>query len=161
MDAKELQEVLKLHKKWVEDNTKGKRANLDGANLYGADLSGAYLSGANLSGAYLSGANLSGANLYGADLSGAYLSGANLSGAKGIISFGPIGELGRIGYANIIDGKPRVYLGCFAGTLKEACDAIRKKYGKKSTYEALVKAACAELMHNHADTDGEISTKEV
>ena len=83
----ELQEVLRLHKLWLNDDENGVRANLSGANLSGANLSGANLSGANLSradlsGAYLSRANLSGANLSRADLSGAYLSGANLSGAN-------------------------------------------------------------------------------
>jgi hypothetical protein len=87
MNIKKLNEILDEHKKWVEDNTSGSRADLSRADLYGADLSGADLSGANLSGANLSGADLygadlSGANLSGADLSGADLSGADLSGAN-------------------------------------------------------------------------------
>ena len=56
MDIKELDKIIKDHKKWVFNEKGGKRA----------DLSGADLSGANLSGADLSGANLSRANLYGA-----------------------------------------------------------------------------------------------
>ena len=112
MNADELKEILDQHKLWLNDNTKGKRANLSFADLRGAylrfsnlrfsNLSGAYLrfadlrfadlSGANLSGACLSGANLSYANLSGADLSFAdlidadlryaNLSGANLSDAN-------------------------------------------------------------------------------
>ena len=135
-------------------------ANLSGANLSGADLNGAYLSGANLSGAdlreadlsgadlngaYLRGAYLSGANLRGADLRWANLSGANLSGAENIVSFGPVGKERRIGYAVQHDDGPRVQLGCFWGTLDEACAAIAEKYGDASTYEALVRAACAVL----------------
>jgi len=58
LSASELKEILRLHKLWLDGDTKGKRA----------DLSGAYLSGANLSRANLSGANLSGANLSRADL---------------------------------------------------------------------------------------------
>ena len=86
MTKEELSSVLELHKKWLNCEEDGKRANLYRANLPGADLSGANLyradlSGANLSGANLSGANLDRANLYRADLSGANLSGANLSGA--------------------------------------------------------------------------------
>ena len=74
----DLKQILKLHKKWLNDEDGGKRANLSGADLRGADLSGADLRGAYLSGANLSGADLSGADLRGADLSGADLSGANL-----------------------------------------------------------------------------------
>src|ERR1700723_1951499 len=94
---KNLQEILEKHKKWVNGEEGGERADLSGADLRRADLSGAYLNGANLSGAdlrradlsgaylsgaYLNGANLSGADLRRADLSGAYLNGANLSGAN-------------------------------------------------------------------------------
>ena len=51
MSREELNEILELHKKWIEGDKGGKRANLSGANLSGANLSGADLSGANLSGA--------------------------------------------------------------------------------------------------------------
>ena len=86
MTKEELNAILEKHKKWLNDESDGERANLSGAclsgaYLSGADLSGANLSGANLSRADLSGANLSGANLSRADLSGANLSCANLSGA--------------------------------------------------------------------------------
>jgi len=57
MKKEELQEVLRLHKLWLNDDINGVKADLSGADLYGADLSGA-----NLSGAYLSGGNISGAN---------------------------------------------------------------------------------------------------
>lgn len=107
--------------KWAIAN----RADLSGADLYGADLSGADLSGANLSGV-----NLDGADLY---------------GAKNIISFGPVGGVGRVGVATLRESKTMVQLGCFWGTEKEALAAIRKKYGPRTTYAALVKAACAEL----------------
>jgi len=120
-------------------------ANLSRAYLSGANLSGANLSGANLSRADLSGANLSGANLSRANLSMAYLSGAYLSRAGNFISFGPIGRDRRIGYAVLHDDGSRVQLGCFWGTLDEACKAIAAKYGESSSYEALVRAACAAL----------------
>jgi uncharacterized protein YjbI with pentapeptide repeats len=80
MSQEQLQEVLRLHKLWLQGNP-GCRANLSGANLRGANLRGANLSDANLSDANLRGANLRGANLRGANLSGANLSGANLRGA--------------------------------------------------------------------------------
>ena len=87
MNAKDLAETLKLHKKWLGGEKEGiranlRRANLSGANLRRADLSVAELSGANLSGANLRGANLRRADLRGADLRGANLSGADLSGAE-------------------------------------------------------------------------------
>jgi uncharacterized protein YjbI with pentapeptide repeats len=91
MTQEKINEILALHKKWLNDEDGGVRTDLSGANLSGADLRDANLrsadlSGANLSGANLSGADLSRANLSGADLSGADLSGANLSGAKNLIS---------------------------------------------------------------------------
>ena len=79
MTIQELGEIIAKHKKWIEGDKEGSRAN-----LYGADLSGANLSGA----------NLSGANLYGADLSGADLSGAeNASTAFAMTSITPQGDL--------------------------------------------------------------------
>ena len=77
-----LTQILELHKKWLNNEDGGERANLRGANLSGANLRGAYLWDADLSGADLSGANLWDANLSGADLWDANLSGANLSGAN-------------------------------------------------------------------------------
>lgn len=73
------------------------------------------------------------------------LYGADLYGAKNIISFGPVGGVGRVGVATLRESKTMVQLGCFWGTEKEALAAIRKKYGPRTTYAALVKAACAEL----------------
>ena len=60
----DLKQILELHKKWLNNEDGGKRADLRGADLRGADLSGANLSGADLRGAYLSGADLSGADLW-------------------------------------------------------------------------------------------------
>ena len=81
MDRDELSGVLRLHKLWLEDGSKGERAVLSDGDLRGADLSGANLSGADLSDANLSGANLRYANLDDADLTGATLRDADLSGA--------------------------------------------------------------------------------
>ena len=76
-----LQEIIEKHKKWLNDENGGKRADLSGADLHGANLHGADLSGANLRWADLRWADLHGANLHGADLSE-----ANLSGCKGLLS---------------------------------------------------------------------------
>ena len=58
MTQEELNKVLELHRKWLNYEPGGKRADLRWANLSGVDLSGADLSGGNLRGANLLGANL-------------------------------------------------------------------------------------------------------
>ena len=93
MTSEEIKKVLDLHKKWLNNEQGGERADLRAASLRGAylrgaylrgadlrdaDLRRAYLSGADLRGAYLRGADLSGADLRDADLRRAYLSGADL-----------------------------------------------------------------------------------
>ena len=64
MDNEKLKEILERHRKWLNDEDGGERADLREANLRGADLYGA--------------------NLYGADLREANLREANLRGAKNI-----------------------------------------------------------------------------
>ena len=59
----DLQKILELHKKWLEGDADGCRADLSNAELRGANLSDANLSRANLRDAELRGANLSHANL--------------------------------------------------------------------------------------------------
>lgn len=81
MTREELNKVLELHKKWLNNEEGGLRANLRCANLRCANLKCANLSGADLTHANLSGAILSGAILSGANLTDAILSGADLSGA--------------------------------------------------------------------------------
>jgi hypothetical protein len=127
-------------------------ANLRSANLYGANLYGANLESANLDGANLESANLIGANLYGANLRSANLRSANLYGAnlesanlvyaKAVCLFYCVGEHRRTGVAVMHDKTAMVALGCFWGTEKEAIEAIRGKYGLKTAYEQMVKAAC-------------------
>jgi len=83
MTQNELNEVLSLHKRWLESyGAEGKLADLRGADLRGADLRGANLQGANLLYANLQGANLQGANLQYANLRDANLRDANLRGAN-------------------------------------------------------------------------------
>ena len=83
---------IEKHRKWIEHEEGGERANFHWANLNGvnlretnlcwADFSGANLCHAILCGADLRNVDLSGANLYWADLSGANLGGAKLYGAN-------------------------------------------------------------------------------
>lgn len=63
MTQEELNTILDKHKKWLNNEEDGERADLRGADLSGANLFGANLFGADLRGAYLSGANLFGAYL--------------------------------------------------------------------------------------------------
>ena len=82
MTQNELNKILKLHKKWVNGEKDGRRADLSYTDLKNADLSNVDLSYANLNGADLSYANLSNTNLTDANLTYANLRGANLTGAN-------------------------------------------------------------------------------
>ena len=82
MNANELKNILKLHKKWLNNEEGGLKADLRGAELRGANLRGANLRGADLRRANLRGVNLNGADLRGADLREATLRGADLRGAN-------------------------------------------------------------------------------
>lgn len=68
MNLKEIKEILASHKKWLNDEKDGHRADLSGADLCFANLREADLRFADLSFADLSEANLSEANLRFADL---------------------------------------------------------------------------------------------
>lgn len=58
MTPEELNEALRLHKLWLDDDPSGKRAFLQGASLRDADLQGADLRRASLRGANLQGADV-------------------------------------------------------------------------------------------------------
>lgn len=92
MDITMLNIIIEKHRKWIEHQEGGERANLcetdlrgadlRGANLRGADLCWTDLRGANLSEADLCEANLSRADLYRANIREANLSGANIHEAN-------------------------------------------------------------------------------
>ena len=63
MTKEELALILDKHKKWLNDDPDGERANLRGADLSGANLRGANMSGADLCDADMSGADLRRANI--------------------------------------------------------------------------------------------------
>ena len=77
-----IQEVLARHKKWLENDEGGQRADLLDADLRSADLRSADLRDADLRSANLRDADLLDADLRDADLRGANLRGANLRGAN-------------------------------------------------------------------------------
>lgn len=76
MNSVELRTILDLHKKWLNGEPDGKKADLRWADLHGANLSQADLHGADLSEA-----NLRSADLRWTDLSEACLCGADFFGA--------------------------------------------------------------------------------
>jgi len=88
-----LQEILKKHLAWVNDEPEGKKADLSSANLRSADLRSANLRSADLRSADLRSADLRSADLSYADLSYANLSYANLSYAD---LFSPQNEPAKI-----------------------------------------------------------------
>ena len=63
MNSEEIKKVLELHKKWLNNEQGGERANLSEADLRGANLSEADLRRADLCWADLSKADLRGADL--------------------------------------------------------------------------------------------------
>ena len=81
MTKEQLKEILEKHKKWLNNDEGGERANLRRADLREADLRGADLREADLKWANLSKADLRGADLRWANLSKADLREADLRGA--------------------------------------------------------------------------------
>ena len=82
ISEKELKEILDLHKKWLNYEEDGIRADLSCVDLIGVDLSNSDLRYANLSNSDLIGAILTGADLIGVDLRYADLREADLRGAN-------------------------------------------------------------------------------
>jgi len=80
MEQEELNRILELHKKWLNGESGGIKADLSGADLRYVDLRDADLRYADLCGVDLRGVDLYGADLQYADLRGADLRDANLSG---------------------------------------------------------------------------------
>ena len=164
MKKEKLDEILKKHAAWLNNEDEGERADLSGVDLRGANLRGsylrdadlceAYLSGANLRGSYLRDADLSYANLRGANLRGSYLRDADLSYANlrgsdlsdatfddRIFCLDRIGSIKRRTTYNAT--KDIVWCGCFTGTFDEWVAKIRKTYPDESNvyrkeYEAAI-----------------------
>jgi hypothetical protein len=127
----ELNKILELHKKWLNDETDGVKADLSYSDLsysdlsYSdlrhADLSSSDLRYANLHSANLSSADLSSVNLHSADLSSADLSYADLSSAD---LSSVIGEMNYIKSLqcekyNIVYTHNMLYIGCKSYLIEE------------------------------------------
>ena len=91
MNKEQLNDILEKHKKWLEDEEDGERADLSDADLSGADLShtdlshtdliGTDLRDADMRGTDLSYANMRGTDMRGTDMRGTNMRGANMKGA--------------------------------------------------------------------------------
>ena len=73
IDPEELRSILEKHKKWLEDEEGGERANLSYSNLRGSDLSYSDLRGSNLRGSDLRNSDLRNSDLRNSDLRGSDL----------------------------------------------------------------------------------------
>ena len=82
MERNKLKEILELHKKWLNGDADGRRANLQDADLQDMDLRGADLWGADAQNASFAGADLQNADLGKADLRGADFFYANLQNVE-------------------------------------------------------------------------------
>lgn len=140
----ELQEILRLHQLWLNDDPNGVRANLSDADLRDADLSNTDLSSADLRYANLRFADLSSADLSSADLRYADLRFANLLSAdfryadlssadlrfaeldKTYLVISMIGSVKRQTTYCVEDDK--VCCGCFTGTMQEFYNKVLKTY---------------------------------
>lgn len=78
MTQAELNEILEKHKKWLNGEPSGKRADLRDCDLSGSDLRGSDLRGSDLSGSNLRNSDLRYSNLGAARLGDCDLSGSNL-----------------------------------------------------------------------------------
>lgn len=82
MEYDELKKILDLHKKWLNGDADGRRADLQDADLQDMDLRGADLWGADAQNASFAGADLQNADLGKADLRGADFFYANLQNVE-------------------------------------------------------------------------------
>jgi hypothetical protein len=87
MEKEQLKEILELHKKWLNGEPDGVRADLSGANLsenylLGADLRKAYMRGTNLRETCMCKANLRKVDLSGAYMLSAYMNEVDLTNAN-------------------------------------------------------------------------------
>jgi uncharacterized protein YjbI with pentapeptide repeats len=73
--------ILSRHRLWLEDSSKGEKADFSNTHLVGAYFRAEDLRGVNFQGAYLKYADLRDAKLFGADFSDSDLREANFQGA--------------------------------------------------------------------------------
>jgi uncharacterized protein YjbI with pentapeptide repeats len=137
----ELETILIDHKKWLNSEKGGKRANLQSADLRSANLRSADLRSANLRSANLQSADLQSANLRSADLRSANLRSANLRSAdlynakyndtETLIKYFTIGPIGsRNDYLQVFQTDVTTYIktGCFTGNINKFDHAVTNQH---------------------------------
>jgi hypothetical protein len=128
-----LEDILEKHKKWLNGEEDGEKADLSGTNLFCVDLSGANLSGANLRATDLRFADLSDADLSDVDLSRTNLRGVDLSYAD--LSYADLRDSylrdSNLNYVNLSYAN----LGC--ADLRDA-DLNKVSYNHQTSFFALV-----------------------
>ena len=87
MEMIELKNILALHKKWLNEEEGGEKADLHGADLNGICLDNVDFRNANLKctsfrGAVITNSDFRSADLYGADFRGAFLQGSDFASAN-------------------------------------------------------------------------------
>ena len=87
MEMTELKNILALHKKWLNEEEDGKRADLHGSDLDdicldNVDFRHANLKCASFRGAVITNSDFRSADLYGADFRGAFLQGSDFASAN-------------------------------------------------------------------------------
>ena len=142
----ELQEILKLHTKWLNNEKGGVRANLRGADFMGADFMGADLRHADFEGADLEGADLRHADFEGADLRHADFEGADLEGAdfmvadlkhvdfegaKNYYSFVAYDTSKRVVHCIKHGNTWMIKAGCFWGSLEDLEKKVKETHSSK------------------------------
>lgn len=136
----ELDEILLLHKKFLEGDETGKKADLSNVDLSFTDLIQVNLSNANLSGAILRNTNLREANLRNADLRCADLRSVNFRStildeattSKRFIHISCIGSAKR--KTTYCFDDDIIWCGCFEGTLDEFEKKVKETHSNNPQY---------------------------
>ena len=117
----EIQEIIKKHQLWFENEEGGEKANFEGVCLEGANFKEAYLKEANFEKAYLKGANFKGAFLKDANFKGAHLEGVYFEGAflTGVNFDDVLININTIYYNIQINGKQWIKVGCQEHSLEQ------------------------------------------
>ena len=151
----QLKEILEKHRKWLNNENDGERADLRDTDLSYAVLSSADLSYAVLSYADLSHANLGNANMSYADLQYAVLGHANLSYAKTDKRYLQISCIGsRKGITTYCFEDDTIFCGCIKGTLKDFIGKVKETYPDKKNIHRIEYDAFISMINKIKKLEG-------
>ena len=147
---KEIEKLIIMHGKYLQDNTKGKRlilikkdlSKLDmrGSDMKGSDMSWSDMRGSNMRGSDMSWSNMSWSNMSGSNMSGSDMSGSDISECNlslcitddKYISISGIGSEKRMSIFN--STKNIIWCGCFKGNLKEFENKVKLTHKDNKQY---------------------------